>query len=354
MANLRANKIVGIGSTNAGVVFSKGLTVNTPNVMYFPTGDTTQRGRGRGVVAGGFSASGPTSTRTIQYTEIQSLAIAEDFGDIITGGANGNTAAAPFGSSTRGIFAGGYDVPGSTNYNVIEYVTISVPSNGTNFGDITTATRMPSGASNNTRGLIAGGYTSSPVNTIEYVTIASTGDATNFGDLTGTSRYGMGCASPTRGIFNLGGHPSTSNVINYVTIASTGDATDFGDLTFVTVFTGAATSSTTRGLIAGTYSSPGALNNIDYVTIASAGNAIDFGDLRTGTGQGGCGLSNNTRAVWTGMWAQSGTHGRDGQGAGRWMDYVTIASTGDAVYWGDLYLATYYAYGISDSHGGIE
>jgi hypothetical protein len=36
------------------------------------------------------------------------------------------------------------------------------------------------------------------------------------------------------------------------------------------------------------------------------------------------------------------------------MDYVTIATTGNAVSWGDLFEAAYYAYGISDSHGGID
>ena len=41
MANLRANKLVGIGSTDAGVVFDGPIKINTQGVMYFPTGDTT-------------------------------------------------------------------------------------------------------------------------------------------------------------------------------------------------------------------------------------------------------------------------------------------------------------------------
>ena len=49
MANLRTNKLVGIGSTDAGVVFDGEIKFNTPNVMYFPTGITSERGRGRGV-----------------------------------------------------------------------------------------------------------------------------------------------------------------------------------------------------------------------------------------------------------------------------------------------------------------
>jgi hypothetical protein len=38
-------------------------------------------------------------------------------------------------------------------------------------------------------------------------------------------------------------------------------------------------SNSTRGLFAGGYVAPSNVNTIDYVTIASAGNAIDFGDL---------------------------------------------------------------------------
>ncbi len=124
-------------------------------------------------------------------------------------------------------------------------------------------------------------------------------------------------------------------------------------MSFATIFTCCATASTTRGLICGTYGSPASTNTIDYITIASTGNAADFGDLGTKLGQGGCGLSNNTRAVLTGMYADSGKPGRDGQGAGRWLDMVTIATTGDAIEWGSLFEATYYSYGISDSHGGL-
>ena len=49
MANLRANKIVGIGSTDAGLTFNDLISLNTQGYMYFPTGNTTNRGRGRGL-----------------------------------------------------------------------------------------------------------------------------------------------------------------------------------------------------------------------------------------------------------------------------------------------------------------
>ena len=68
MANLRANKIVGIGSTDAGLTFNGPINLNTQGYMYFPTGDTTDRGRGRGLNGG---SSTPANITTIDYFQIQ-------------------------------------------------------------------------------------------------------------------------------------------------------------------------------------------------------------------------------------------------------------------------------------------
>ena len=110
MANLRANKIVGIGSTDAGVVFNGDVKINTPGHMYFPTGDTSQRGRGRALVGGG---SVPGNSTAIDYFEIISSANAQDFGDLTVTGQH--TACS---SATRGVFAMG------SNNNTFDYVTI--------------------------------------------------------------------------------------------------------------------------------------------------------------------------------------------------------------------------------------
>ena len=79
--------------------------------------------------------------------------------------------------------------------------------------------------------------------------------------------------------------------MDYVTIGSAGNATDFGDLSVVRNHADGA-SSNTRGLFMGGYntsesSTSSRLNTIDYITIASTGNASDFGDLSSqGTGGG--------------------------------------------------------------------
>ena len=79
-----------------------------------------------------------------------------------------------------------------------------------------------------------------------------------------------------------------TNTINYVTTASLGDAKDFGDLSSAEGYGFRSTQlcNTVRGLFVGGYtpSSPNKSNIIDYVTIATTGNANDYGDIGYTTG----------------------------------------------------------------------
>ena len=128
MANLRANKIVGIGSTDAGTTFDGPISLNTQGYMYFSTGNTTDRGRGRGFIGGG--SDGSSLLKTIQYLEIQSQGNAIDFGDLTAA----TSLTASFASSTRGVIAGGAN---PDSINTIEFITIATTSNATEFGDLT-------------------------------------------------------------------------------------------------------------------------------------------------------------------------------------------------------------------------
>ena len=66
---------------------------------------------------------------------------------------------------------------------------------------------------------------------------------------------------------------------------------DFGDLSVARFLSGQGCTSL-RGVIGGGEASGGALSNvIDYVTRATIGNAVDFGDLLATSGSG-AGLSN--------------------------------------------------------------
>tara|TARA_R110000796_G_scaffold118098_1_gene231459 strand:- start:2026 stop:3993 length:1968 start_codon:yes stop_codon:yes gene_type:complete len=163
----------------------------------------------------------------IQYVTMATTGNSLDFGDPIT---ISSTRFASLSSPTRTIMAGSGQDYGS---NVIQYVTTATTGNGTDFGDLQAAIGFCSGAGNDTRGLIMGGYGSSPTfkDTIQYVTIASTGNSTDFGDLISGLTSGAATSSGTRAVYAGGEAASPSNVIQSVEIASTGNATDFGDLT---------------------------------------------------------------------------------------------------------------------------
>ena len=119
--------------------------------------------------------------------------------------------------------------------------------------------------------------------------------------------------------------------IEYLNIQSLGNSIKFGDLTLARTEI-AACSSSTRALFAGG-TVPGPVsggtkqNIIDYVTIATTANAINFGDLTdTIRTLGGC--SNETRGIFGG--------GIDDPGRLDFIDYVTIATLGDGADFGDL------------------
>ena len=149
-----------------------------------------------------------------------------------------------------------------------------------------------------------------------------------------------------RGLFGGGGDPPNGeDVIDYVNISSTGNAIDFGNLT-VARSNLASCSSSTRGLWAGGYG-PGRRDTIDFVTISSTGNATDFGNLVGARWDPG-GLSNETRGVF----ASGSPSGSEGAGSDI-IEYVTIASTGNTVDFGDLPRAEQYVNGASSTVRGL-
>jgi hypothetical protein len=190
------------------------------------------------------------------------------------------------------------------------------------------------------RGVWGGGLGPSPgVNslTIDYVNISSTGNSLNFGNLTGTNRGWISAlASSTRGIWSGGSDfpgNNRENTIDYVTISSTGNAIDFGDL--VNSYLGGhitSCSNSTRGLVAGGYDYPVAGNHniIQYMTIASTGNTVDFGDLTEARrGIGAC--ASSTRGLFGGGVNPAGSNV---------IDFVTISTLGNAQDFGDLTTTT--------------
>jgi hypothetical protein len=300
-----------------------------------------------GLFATGYSSS--PLTNVINSINISTTGNATDFGDVTVARASPMSC----GSTTRGVWAGGSTSGGTVYENVIDYVTFSTAGNATDFGDLTVGREGGGGCNSSTRGVFGGGWLSAFSNVIDYITIASAGNATDFGDLT-VARYAVGsCSSSTRGLFSSGrasdgsGGTISINVIDYVTIASAGNATDFGDMQPDNSgeLTGTAgCSSSTRGLFGGGEAN-GNRNTIQYVTIATTGNAADFGDL-TQTARFTSACSSDTRGVWGG-----GT--RNGS-QGNTIDYVTIASVGNATDFGDLTQNQNYLAACSNVNGGVQ
>ena len=310
--------------------------------------DTPNLGRGvdptpgaRGVFMGGLN---PSVTNRVDYVNIESTGNAIDFGNLTQARYGRATA-----SRTRALCGSG-QTPGYTDR--IDFITIASTGNATDFGNQSVSTFEGGATGNETRGLFAGGYGPSPLkstDTIDYVTIASTGNAVDFGNLTFGGWGTRGCGSPTRGLFGSGYTitPASSpinvnNIINFVTIASLGDAQDFGDLV-ERRSVAASASNAVRGVWmggTGTSSPYAAQSEIQYVTIASTGNASLFGDLANAMKHNGA-CSSRTRVLSGG--SPSSTE----------ISYIQIMSTGDSVDFGDLSEARYGPGGTSNAHGGL-
>lgn len=169
------------------------LTIATPgNTSDF--GDLTvarSSGAGCNDATTALCSGGSPSTNVIDYFTMGTPGNASDFGDLSIS----KYYLASCSDDTYGVIGGG-DTGSFTN--VIEYVTIATPSNATDFGDLTANISGPVGTSNNSRGIFTGGNTNvgslATVNIIQYITISTPSNATDFGDLV-TGVYTHGCTS---------------------------------------------------------------------------------------------------------------------------------------------------------------
>jgi len=277
----------------------------------------------------------------IDYVNIDTTGNALDFGTQSSISQHSSCA-----SRVRALRTVGYSpstAPIATN--VIEFVTIASTGDAQDFGDSTVARRYATSVSDSTRGLTAGGNTPNPnTNLIDYVTIASTGNAITFGDLFDGRVLAGGAQSSTRGIFAGGESPGQTNGIEYVTISTQGTGSDFGDLTLAR-YGAQGSSNSVRGIFAsGYYYTPSTVYSdiIEYITLASLGDSIDFGNLTVARSTGGSAAS-PTRMIFCG-----------GNPSAATIDYVQIMSTGDAIDFGDLTSNSGTSDGAtSNGHGGL-
>jgi hypothetical protein len=197
------------------------------------------------------------------------------------------------------------------------------------------------------RALFGGGNTGSASDIIEHIQLVSTGNGTDFGNLSVARRLGGTAASSTRAVFANGSDPAT-DVIDYVQYATLGNASDFGDAQTSATTRASSMCNGTRGIWGGGDDNPNSPRNIDildYITIATTGDAADFGNLsvgRWGTNKGI--ISSTTRGITAG--GATPTHSNV-------IDYVTINTLGNAIDFGNLTETKYVNAGGSSHTRGL-
>jgi len=214
-----------------------------------------------------------------------------------------------------------------------------------------TSPNLGGGTGSNTgvgaRGLWAGsGDPSTGRGEILYITISTLGDSQVFGDLSSDKYATAGLGSRTRGVFAGGYNPSQLNTIEFVSFSSLGNVIDFGDTTYTARDMGGLSSST-RGLFFGGVSTgpaPTGTNKIDYITIATTGNATDFGDAHDAV-EGMEGMASSTRGLICG--------GSNPSGGKNNISFVTISTTGDVTDFGDMQAARHTFATASNSTRGM-
>ena len=200
------------------------------------------------------------------------------------------------------------------------------------------------------KGVFAGGYSPGYVNRMEFITISTTGSASDFGDLPKAQGQGAAVSSSTRGVIMGGQAPATHTEMYFITISSQGGANNFGDLKSL-MQSNSGVSNNTRGVSCGgnLYVAPTNVksNIMEFITIASTGDATNFGDLTVPRSHTS-GTSSPTRGVLMG--------GVDPSVVVKVIDFITIATLGDALDFGELISTTYGASNgiISDGTRGFS
>ena len=311
-------------------------------------------GRGtRAIFAGGYAPSGTTPNATMDTVDaftVETLGNSIDFNNLSsTRGASAGCA-----DATRSFCLGGVGPvlsQYSTVTNIIEFCIFSSTADFVDFGDLSDTQGYQAGFADKTRGVVAGGgfgYT----NVIEYITMQSSGNTVDFGDTAITNKIGNagGLSSSTRG-YILGGArylaPDTAsfNTIQVVTISTTGDATDFGDMLYANYSHGAA-SNAIRGVKGSGYG-PNYTSRIEFLTLSSSGDMVYFGDLTSGGGSNKQAAASPTRMVIGGGYVAPATP------FANTLEFVQIATTGDSTDFGDLSSVRRARHNTSNNHGGL-
>ena len=135
-----------------------------------------------------------------------------------------------------------------------------------------------------------------------------------------------------RAVWMCGMSPNYNDSIGFINIQTKGNEQAGGVSVHGNSVNHAGCASRTRGVWAGEQSPGGYTGDIDYVTLASVGDSIDFGDLSQARATYGGSFSSSTRGVWAGGYNNTLSPST----SVNTMDYVQIGTLGTALDFGDM------------------
>lgn len=246
-------------------------------------------------------------------------------------------------SGNRGIFAGGNS--GSTYYNNIEYINITIIGNAYDFGDLSYKVSAASAGSNGFTAIICSGmYNSSIFNNIDKIIISLLSNSVRIGDLPVALQY-IASGSDGNIMINSGGFPYTISSITYGIFTTNINFVAFGNLIINRYMHGGCSSNYSVFFCNG-YANDSTLlvNVIDYVITSILSNATDFGDSIIAS-RYVCGCSNNIRGIF---------HLSFGAGVNQsQLEYITMSSKTNASSFGFLSESRYALGSTSNDTRGI-
>jgi hypothetical protein len=269
------------------------------------------------------------NAKGMTYLTISHGGTTVDFGEISGNAGLNNLGAMSNGVNERGVTT---TQPTSPNNKGIEFITISTPSNATDFG-LLAFNKLYQAASSGTndRGIFSG-KEKSTAQPYQYVTISTTGNAAAFGDSFQAGTLGAMASNGTNGRALQSAGSATTGIdrkgIEFLTMHTLSNALDFADMTVANLNRTALSNDTNnRALFLG----GATINTIDYVDVSTIANATDFGDL-AGTNVEGAATSNGTND--RGVVMGKGEPGKRSISAAA-IEFVTISTPGNAIVYGE-------------------
>ena len=248
--------------------------------------------------------------------------------------------AAPSGPPSTAIFAGN-EAAINTHYDILSFSSLGNAAAGVSIGTGNYVCGLSSSGSRAVFGCID--YTTD----YKYISFSSYGAALNFGDMTTAVKNGAGCSDSTRGLY-CGGQVSFASsridTIQYITIATASNATVFGSLTSTRAGCAGTQSETKAFIVAGRTAANVQQKSIEYVTIQSLGNAVFWGNLSQSLNRPAS-LSDLNRAIIAGGYAATTNTTK--------IEYFSTASAGNSSNFGNIITARRDTTGCSNLTYGL-